>query len=219
MLNQKDIIAKNIKITNDKEISYINENNLFSSLTVEGGGVFKKGIAVGMQEKMVPGLIIYDEENFYGFSEKNGLSLLSTNLDYNELTLPDDLFNNKLKPTNNNSSESSFNKDENKVLNIDLEIKDTNNFYIIIPKSYESSDFILTFIINFIYDLNTVISNLSLVFINTSIKNLKFRISNHNCYFDDNFEFDIKNNTIKKIYLEIINKDYFLLTEKNFKNI
>ena len=67
MLNQKDIIARNIKIINDKDISIINnnddENYLFSALTVEGGGVFKKGIAIGMQEKMVPGLIIFDNEN------------------------------------------------------------------------------------------------------------------------------------------------------------
>ena len=37
---------------------------------------------------MVPGLIIYDEENFYGFSEKNGLNLLSQNNDFKELEFP-----------------------------------------------------------------------------------------------------------------------------------
>ena len=160
MLNQKDIIARNIKIINDKDISIINnnddENYLFSALTVEGGGVFKKGIAIGMQEKMVPGLIIFDNENFYGFSDKNGLSLLSTHMEYNELSMPKNIFENpvnKLQPVQNNLSENFKNlketeKIENKNLNIDLQIKDTNNFYIIIPKEYSNNKFFLTFDIN-----------------------------------------------------------------------
>jgi len=110
MFSQKDIIAKNIKIINEKEVSIINnddEDYIFAALTVEGGGVFKKGIAVGMQEKMVPGLIIYDSENFFGFSEKYGLSLISTHPEYIELSIPDSIFENKsdrniIQPTNKN---------------------------------------------------------------------------------------------------------------------
>ena len=90
MFHSKDILAENIKILNTKDVSIINNNDedyIFSALTVEGGGVFKKGLAIGMQEKMIPGLLLYDDENFYGFSEKHGLSMLSA-VSYTHLTLP-----------------------------------------------------------------------------------------------------------------------------------
>lgn len=54
MLNQKDYVFNSLKITDKKEISVINNDDsdyIFSSLTCEGGGVFKNGIAIGMQEK------------------------------------------------------------------------------------------------------------------------------------------------------------------------
>jgi len=228
MLNQKDIIARNIKITNDKDISIINNNDndnyLFSALTVAGGGVFKKGIAIGMQEKMVPGLIIFDNENFYGFSDKNGLSLLSTHTEYNELSIPNNIFENpinKLQPSQNNSSENFKNlketeKIENKNLNIDLQIKDTNNFYIIIPKEYSNNKFILTFDINYLYDLNSIISNLSLVLINNANKSIFFKLVNDNCYIENNFSYEVEKDTICKIKAETINNDYFILSQKKF---
>jgi hypothetical protein len=84
-MNQKDIILKSLKITSDREVSIINtpnEDYYNSSFVSEGGGIFKKGLAVGFQDKMTPGLIIYDDENFYGYSEKFGLSLLSNHHEY-----------------------------------------------------------------------------------------------------------------------------------------
>jgi len=170
MYNQKDIIAQNIKILNNKDITVINNNDedyIFSALTVEGGGVFKKGIAIGIQERMVPGLIIYDSENFYGFSEKFGLCLLSSHLEYSELEIPESTFNdrkdiNKLQPVLKNDNEhfqDLKDTEKNKVLNIDLNIKDVNNFYIVIPNIYSESNVKLTFDITYIYDLNTIISN------------------------------------------------------------
>lgn len=94
----KDLTLKNVKIMSEKEVSVINNNDeneddyIYGSLTVEGGGAFKKGISIGMQEKMVSGLLIYDKENFYGFSEKYGLSLLSHTHEYIELTIPENIF-------------------------------------------------------------------------------------------------------------------------------
>ena len=224
MFNQRDIIAKNIKIINEKEVSIINnedEDYIFSALTVEGGGVFKKGLAIGMQEKMVPGLIIYDTENFYGFSEKYGLSLLSTHPEYNELYIPESTFDNKLErniiqPTNKNNSEHFQNlketeKIENKILNIDLELKDTNNFYIVIPEKYNSNKFLLSFNITFIIDMNTIISNISLMIINESNKEASFEILNRNCYYDDNFNKIINKNSINKILLEVITNNHLII--------
>jgi hypothetical protein len=230
MFSQKDIIAKNIKITNEKEVSIINnddgEDYIFSALTVEGGGSFKKGIAVGMQEKMVPGLIIYDSENFFGFSEKYGLSLISKHPEYIELSIPENIFENKLdrtnviQPTNKNSENFQDLKDTEKIenisLNIDLELKDTNNFYIIIHEKYENNKSILSFNITFIIDLNTIISNISFVIINKSQKDAFIKITNNNCYYNDNFDNIISKNSINKIFLEIINNDYLIINKKKF---
>ena len=228
MFNQKDIIAKNIKVINEKEVSIINnddEDYIFSALTVEGGGVFKKGLAIGMQEKMVPGLIIYDSENFYGFSEKYGLSLISPHNEYIELFIPEDTFENKterniIQPTNKNNSEHFQNlkdteKIENKNLNIDLELKDSSNFYITIPENYNNNKFILSFDITFILDLNTIISNISLVIINKSNKDVKFNITNENCYYEDNFNNTLIAKSINKIFLEVIN-DYLIISKIKF---
>ena len=63
----------------------------------------------------------------------------------------------------------------------------SNNFYIVIPKIYDSNNIILTFFINYIYDLNTIISNISLSFINESSKPAHFKISNDNCYYDNTY--------------------------------
>jgi hypothetical protein len=228
MFSQKDIIAKNIKIINEKEVSIINnddEDYIFSALTVEGGGVFKKGIAIGMQEKMVPGLIIYDSENFFGFSEKYGLSLISTHPEYIELSIPDTIFESKsdrnvIQPTNKNSENFQNLKDtekiENKSLNIDLELKDTNNFYIIIPENYDNTKSILSFNITYIFDLNTIISNISLIIINKSQKDAFFKITNDNCYYEDNFDNILSKKSINKIFLEIINNNYFIINKKKY---
>ena len=226
MLNQKDIVAQNIKILNERDVSMINnsdEDYIYSALTCEGGGVFKKGISIGLQEKMIPGLLIYDNENFYGFSDKNGLSLLSTHPEYNQLFIPDNIFEDKnvLQPVQHNESDHFKNlketeKIENKNLNIDLEIKDSNNFYIIVPSNYNSSKFILTFDITYIYDLNSIISNLSLVLINESNKSLFFKIKNDNCYYKDNFNNEITKNSINKISLDVINKDYFIVDKTSY---
>ena len=170
MLNQKDIVAQSIKILSEKNVSVINNNDedyIFSALTVEGGGSFKKGISIGIQDKMVSGLLIYDTENFYGYSEKYGLCLLSNHPEYNELLIPPSIFDKKddrnvLQPSPKENSIHFQNlketdKIENKSLNIDLHIKDSNNFYIKIPRNYSENKFILTFDITFIYDDDTVI--------------------------------------------------------------
>lgn len=230
MFNQKDIIAQNIKILNDKDVSMINNDDddyIFSALTVEGGGVFKKGIALGIQSKMIPGLMIYDSENFFGFSEKYGLCLLSNHQEYNELVIPDAIFENKkdrnvLQPSDVNVSENFKNlketeKIENKNLNIDLQIKDSNNFYIVVPEIYGESKFILTFDITYIIDMNTVISNLSLCFINKSNKPVFFKITNEESYYEDNFSNEIEKKSVNKINVEVIDNNYLIFTKKTFR--
>ena len=75
---------------------------------------------------------------------------------------------------------------------------------------------ILSFDINYIYDLNTIISNLSLVLINESDKIAYFNIINNNCYYENNFNNEIEKKSITKIYLEVINSNYFIISKKIF---
>ena len=240
-MNKKDIICGNLKILSSKEVSSIQNNDndndteddyLFGALTVEGGCAFKKGISIGMQEKMVSGLIIYDNENFYGFSEKYGLSLMSSHTEYIELSLPDNFFQNneknKLQPSMPNLNNSVLvdlkdtEKNTDKSLNIDIQIKDINNFYIIIPDNYSTSKFTLTFDISFIYDLNSIISNISLAFINNSNKFAFVKIINNavntanNIFYDTNFSNEITLNSIYKINLDVINENNFILSSRNY---
>jgi len=230
MLNQKDIIAQNIKILNDKDISIIthdDEDYIFSALTVEGGGVFKKGIAIGIQQKMIPGLLMYDNENFFGYSEKYGLTLLSNHPEYTELELPENIFDTKegrniLQPVQKNTSEHFQNlketeKIENKNLNIDLQIGDSSNFYIIIPENYSAPKFVLTFDITYIYNLNSIISNLSLVIINESNKPAFFKITNK-CYYGKDFNNELSQKSITKINLEIITENHFIVTTGGYSS-
>lgn len=216
MFNQKDIIVQNIKILNNKDISIISHNDedyIFGPLTVEGGAVFKKGIAIGIQQKMIPGLLMYDNENFFGYSEKYGLSLLSTHPEYLELELPENIFEkNVIQPTQKNEPENIQNI-EHKSLNIDLQVADTNNFYITIPPNYIHSKYIITFNITYNFDLNSIISNLSLVIINESDKNAFIKINNK-CFFEKDYNNNIDKKTINKINLEIINNNYFLISKK-----
>ena len=231
MLNQKDIIVQNIKVLNNKDVSVIYNNDdddyIYAGLTVEGGGVFKKGVAIGIQEKMVSGLLIYDNENFYGYSDKYGLSLLSGHPEYNELVIPSYIFENKedrnvLQPMSKEASPNfqnlvETNKIENKSLNIDIQIKDSNNFFITIPNDYSNNKFTLTFDITFIYDLNSIISNINLAIINDSNKSVFFKITNDNCYYDDAFSKEIEKNSINKINLEVITNDHFIIKKQVFK--
>lgn len=219
-----DISVQNIKVLNDREVSIIenkDEDYIFSALTVSGGVAIKKGLSIGYQERMVPGLLIYDDENFYGFSEKYGLSLLSNHTEYNELKLPSNIFENReertIQPTPKNSTEHFKNlkdteKEEYKNLNIDLQLKDSNNFCIIIPNDYNSTKFILMFNLKYIFDLNSIIYNIAFTIINESNKSLFFKIDNPNCYYEKNYNNEIIANSTTKIKFEVINNKYYIIS-------
>ena len=144
------------------------ENYNYGTLTCLGGGSFHKGLSIGMQDKMVSGLLIYDDENFYGYSEKNGLMILSNNLDFKELEMP--VF------------DSSLEKQE-KILNIDLTFRDITNYYISIPKEIEQFNIQLIFNITFIYDEESTVNNLNFYIINDYKKDVKINIKNNNIYY------------------------------------
>ena len=74
------------------------------------------------------------------------------------------------------------------------------------------------FNIRYIFDLNTIISNISLVIINKSQKDAFFKITNDNCYYEDNFDNILSKKSINKIFLEIINNNYFIINKKKYNN-
>jgi hypothetical protein len=82
-----DLNINFLNVLNNKDVTQLNNNIFKSALTVEGGGVIKKGLKIGYQENMVSGLLIYDNENFFGYSDKYGLTPLSKHNDYTQLEI------------------------------------------------------------------------------------------------------------------------------------
>lgn len=210
MSKYKDAKYSKITITNDSEVKEIfndDDTYVYSSLTCEGGIAVHKGLSIGMQEKMVSGLMIYDNENFYGYSEKYGLVLLSNNNEYQELDIPD-INTNKLMANEDNKGI------EKKKLNINLILKDNNNYFLKINEYL--SDVELIFDINFIIDDETMLSNYSLVLLNESIINIEINFIDNNLYFSDNFNNEIKSKEFIKFNIEYINSDYILIDKVKY---
>ena len=194
-----------LKLTSKKEVNEIKSNNdnyNYGSFTCLGGGSFHKGLSVGMQDKMVPGLIVYDEENFYGFSEKNGLNLLSHNNDYKELEFP--------------ILDKQF-QDQKKDLNIDLTCVDLNNYYIIIPKSIDEYNIKLNLNITFIYNDESIINELQLNIINPNKQNINIQLKNKNAYYSlTKKDLTYNHSSILKFNVNFINNDYSLINVTKF---
>ena len=219
MYKNKDAAYNKLIITNTKEVSTIynedDEDYIHSSFTCNGGGVFNKGLCIGMQEKMNSGLMIYDSENFYGFSDKYGLVLLSNNNEYRELEI-EDIKNNTLQPIKPGSTPNI----EQKKINLNIFVKDNPNFHIIIP---EGNNELLLFVFDIKYIINdeTMISKLNLVFINKSNKNIKINHIGDNLYFKNETN-NLTNNSINnansilKYNIEIISNEYLLISSEAF---
>jgi len=158
--------------------------------------------------------MIYDNENFYGFSDKYGLILLSNNNEYRELEI-EEIKNNTLLPVKPDSVQNI----EQKKITLNIFIKDNPNFHIIIP---EGNNELLLFVfdINYIINDETMISRLNLVFINKSNKNIKINHIGDNLYFKNetnNSTNNINNaNNILKYNIEIISNEYLLISSEMF---
>lgn len=191
----KDNKFNTLVLNGKKEVFSINndsEKYNCGTLTCLGGGAFHKGVSIGMQDKMANGLLIYDDENFYGYSEKNGLMILSSNLDFKELEMP--VF------------DSSLEKKE-KILNIDLTFRDITNYYVSIPKEIEQFNINLIFNINFIHDDESIINNLNFYIINDYKNDIKINIKNTNVYYSG-VKMKKNNNSILKLNMTFINNEH-----------
>ena len=228
-IRYNDVNAQSLNIFSEREVNYINNGRIEyyqGAFNCDGGATIGKGIKIGYQEKLVSGLVIYDNENFYGYSEKYGLSLLSLHQEYTELMFDEEVFDNhtdvhKITPsvTSNGKDMVKINNDFVKIKNIDIHIdmKDLTKYYIIVPKKYIEKNFILN--LNFLIDINEecVIKNLDIVIINESNKIIKINIDSRKNIYIHNFDEDIEGNEIRKILFENINDQYFLLDQKKYK--
>ena len=155
-----------------------------------------------MQDRMVNGLLIYDDENFFGYSEKNGLILLSLNYDFKELEMP--IFDENLGK-------------QEKTLNIDMTFRDIINYYINIPNSIDKYDISLIFNIKFIYDEESLVNEINFHIINDNKKEIKYNIVNDNIYYNS-AKFKKNNNSIIKLNLNYIDSQHIICnTEKYVK--
>ena len=143
---------------------------------------------------MVDGLLIYDDENFFGYSNKNGLILLSLNHDFKELELP--IFDSNLK-------------NSEKTLNIDLTFRDIINYYIVIPNSIEKYNISLIFNIKFIYDDESLVNQINFHIINDNKKEIQYNISNNNIYYSSS-KFKKNNNSIIKFNVNYIDIEHMI---------
>lgn len=190
-------------LENQKEVFCIKdeENNYNSgTLTCLGGASFHKGLSIGMQDRMVNGLLIYDDENFFGYSEKNGLILLSLNYDFKELEMP--VFDEKLEK-------------QEKTLNIDMTFRDILNYYINIPNSIDKYDISLVFNIKFIYDDESLVNEINFHIINDNKKEIKYNIMNDNIYYSSS-KFKKNNNSIIKLNLNYIDSQHIICNTEKF---
>ena len=225
-----DLNVNFLNVLNNKDVIHINNGNydvFKGSLTVEGGGVIKKGLKIGYQEKMVSGLLIYDNENFFGYSDKYGLTLLSKHNDYTELIIEKDFFEKsdiqKISPIQTNGGKDMVKNnstDLNKIIPIklDIEFKDLNNFYLTIPQIYSNKQFNLNIDLELLINNECLITNISIAIINESSRNVSYKIINSNCFYQKGFDNIVNGNNIVKINVELIDKKYFLISNLIFSN-
>ena len=225
-----DLNVNFLNVLNNKDVIHINNGNydvFKGALTVEGGGVIKKGLKIGYQEKMVSGLLIYDNENFFGYSDKYGLTLLSKHNDYTELIIEKDFFEKsdiqKISPIQTNGGKDMVknnSSDLNKIIPIklDIEFKDLNNFYLTIPSLYSNKQFNLNIDLELLINNECLITNISIAIINESSRNVSYKFINNNCYYQKGFDKIVNGNNIVKINVELIDKKYFLISNLIYSN-
>jgi hypothetical protein len=222
-----DLNVNFLNVLNNKDVIHIDNDVFKGSLTVEGGGVIKKGLKIGYQEKMVSGLLIYDNENFFGYSDKYGLTLLSKHNDYTELIIEKDFFEKsdiqKISPIQTNGGKDMVKNnsaDLNKIIPIklDIDFKDLNNFYLTIPSLYSNKQFNLNIDLELLINSECLITNISIAIINESSRNVSYKIINSNCFYQKGFDNIVNGNNIVKINVELIDKKYFLISNLIYSN-
>ena len=218
----RNSIIQTLKITNQEDVNVYEDSihhtiQSMAPLIVEGGMSVGKGIKIGLQENLIPGLVVYDGENFLGFSEKFGLTLLGNHPQSTYLEIPQNVFSKKIQSVNRGND---YKETESiKKMNIELEIKDINKFYVKIPEIYVSSNFVFHFDIELVTNENTYISDVRFMFINESNKVIHFDILNQNMkiYYEKGFIKEVYGKEIKELYIRKISNQYLFISSTIFE--
>ncbi len=223
-----DGILNTLKITHKDDVnSFENkktgEVQTIAPLIVEGGASFNKGIKLGIQENLIPGLIIYDGENFLGFSEKFGLCLLNTYSHSTYLELPTTIFQQEKRMIQSKQS-GHFNEDkeENKKekivknLKIEIEVKEIPTFYLVIPEIHNYTSFELNFDINLIFGESQFLSQVDMIFINESNRKVSFQIQNEKIRYEKDFERVVEEKGVKQVHFHSIKNYLLLVSSKDY---
>ncbi len=223
-MNRKDLIVHSLRITNQDDTNvYENPSNgkIFpiSPLIIEGGASIQKGLQIGLQENLVAGLMIYDGENFLGFSEKFGLTLLGINHQSMYLEIPESVFKKKIQPMQSNTihDEKKGMEEgiETKRLKMDIEIKDISSFYMKIPRLYEMSNFHLQFMVECIFPENRFVSEFYIIWVNESNKKVSFDFvqKGEKIHYANLFRKTVHENEIMELKIRKINQQYLLISQ------
>jgi hypothetical protein len=223
-MNRKDLIVHSLRITNQDDTNvYENTSNgkIFpiSPLIIEGGASIQKGLQIGLQENLVAGLMIYDGENFLGFSEKFGLTLLGVNHQSMYLEIPESVFKKKIQPMQSNTihDEKKGMEEgiETKRLKMDIEIKDISSFYMKIPRLYEMSNFHLQFIVECIFPENRFVSEFYIIWVNESNRRVSFEFvqKGEKIHYANSFRKTVHENEIMELKIRKINQQYLLISQ------
>ena len=114
----------------------------------------------------------------------------------------------------------SNNNDLNKIvpIKLDIEFKDLNNFYLTIPSLYSNKQFNLNIELELSIHSECLITNLNIVIVNESNRNVSYKFINNNCYYQKGFDNIVNGNNIIKINIELIDKKYFLISNLIYSN-
>lgn len=202
MINNCDTL--NIKSNKDLEI--INKKfDTIGVLNVNGAINCNKGIKIGLSNKNVPGLMVFDGINFLGFN-KNGWNLLSHNTIYQNIDETNIIYN-----------------VENNILHIIANIDDDNNIkYNIDKNNIDKNNFIdidinihLNKIDNYkINYLNILLNNYDDNYNNNNF-NIYFFSKYHDIYYE-NKNIILKNSESILIHI-IITDDSYYISFKNYQ--
>lgn len=222
-----DSIYHTLKITNKEEVnSFENkktgEVQTIAPFIVEGGASFSKGIKLGIQENLIPGLIIYDGENFLGFSEKFGLCLLNTYSHSTYLELPSTIFQQEKRKIQSKQS-GHFNEEKEKEnektiknLKIEIEVKEIPTFYVVIPEIHNYTSFELNFDINLIFGESQFLSQVDIFFINESNRDISFQIQNEKIRYEKEFVKIVEGKGVKQVHFHSIKNYLLLISSKDY---
>ena len=245
MLRQnKNLDITYLKVTSDTPVSeYKHKDGTIyknGSIRTNGGIYVEKGIKIGNQEQVCNGMVYYDGENFFGYSEKLGTCLLSNHSLSSELMLPNTIFENIIQEKGNKKKyvitaaqnnltktstqmdiEGEEEKEEILVKNIhvDVVMKDIKTFYIMIPQIYQNTNFHLNLVITFQFDEMSYINDAKLHIINQTHKKVSVEIGNdkRNVYYETDYKNIVEEKNIGTYDIHRIIDSYLCVKSSFYK--